>query len=639
MPSRNDPCPCGSGKKYKHCHLESDEAARRPARALHVERGGGAVRTRGDLPPAGDIGEQWELVFAPLQISIDDSPAARPVAIVVAAGRLALHVGLESSLGADAAALAGAALRAVDAARDASGREPTRLTLRDAGVADLVRDALAPRGVTVHTSDSLPSADEAARSLRSFMAPGSNPDLPAVSHPETWAGWGLERALVGRLHAAAASYYRAAPWKELSDEEPLFTGAGDPPEWTAVVLGNAGLTFGLALYRDPDDLFAQLDAPDGTVIPQPPGGPVLSLTFGPADDLPLRQKRETLAARWEVAGPSAWPALVAIGTPGGGVTAGDVEALIERLESIPRFVKAHRTELGRKVDTDWPIIWTDPVNGLPVELHGELAAIVPGVFTPPAELAPCGPEGTGARPTATLRAVSPGDRRELARNVEQEYVAHLVKTRSDGSTILRRHRIAARLLTYLYEHQRVPVESLTEYELRQFVYVLCADDDDPNAPTPEGALEALRHFLAFLRNARKVRCPWAAAIVADVPTLEARGQLRPRREDGTDANTTDWSADLEDDLMSRLLLLPVGKEVGIDWPTSATQDKEGVSLLAHRQWLAWRDEVIRAGTTKPGAVHAALLPRLAAWLDAPHKALAGRSPRAALARKRTKRSR
>lgn len=24
---RNDPCPCGSGRKYKKCHLEADEAA------------------------------------------------------------------------------------------------------------------------------------------------------------------------------------------------------------------------------------------------------------------------------------------------------------------------------------------------------------------------------------------------------------------------------------------------------------------------------------------------------------------------------------------------------------------------------------------------------------------------------------
>jgi hypothetical protein len=30
---RNDPCHCGSGKKYKACHLAQDEAAAREARA------------------------------------------------------------------------------------------------------------------------------------------------------------------------------------------------------------------------------------------------------------------------------------------------------------------------------------------------------------------------------------------------------------------------------------------------------------------------------------------------------------------------------------------------------------------------------------------------------------------------------
>ena len=30
---RNDPCHCGSGKKYKQCHLAADEAAEREARA------------------------------------------------------------------------------------------------------------------------------------------------------------------------------------------------------------------------------------------------------------------------------------------------------------------------------------------------------------------------------------------------------------------------------------------------------------------------------------------------------------------------------------------------------------------------------------------------------------------------------
>jgi SEC-C motif len=32
-PGRNDPCHCGSGKKYKQCHLDTDEQAARVARA------------------------------------------------------------------------------------------------------------------------------------------------------------------------------------------------------------------------------------------------------------------------------------------------------------------------------------------------------------------------------------------------------------------------------------------------------------------------------------------------------------------------------------------------------------------------------------------------------------------------------
>ena len=34
---RNDPCHCGSGKKYKQCHLAQDEVAEREARAKAAE--------------------------------------------------------------------------------------------------------------------------------------------------------------------------------------------------------------------------------------------------------------------------------------------------------------------------------------------------------------------------------------------------------------------------------------------------------------------------------------------------------------------------------------------------------------------------------------------------------------------------
>jgi hypothetical protein len=36
-PGRNDPCHCGSGRKYKHCHLDKDEAKARAARAKAAE--------------------------------------------------------------------------------------------------------------------------------------------------------------------------------------------------------------------------------------------------------------------------------------------------------------------------------------------------------------------------------------------------------------------------------------------------------------------------------------------------------------------------------------------------------------------------------------------------------------------------
>jgi SEC-C motif len=38
-PGRNEPCHCGSGKKYKNCHLDKDEAALRAVRTRQSEAG------------------------------------------------------------------------------------------------------------------------------------------------------------------------------------------------------------------------------------------------------------------------------------------------------------------------------------------------------------------------------------------------------------------------------------------------------------------------------------------------------------------------------------------------------------------------------------------------------------------------
>jgi hypothetical protein len=49
-PGRNDPCHCGSGAKYKKCHLEQDEAARASAASAQAAAAAAAAASSGATP-------------------------------------------------------------------------------------------------------------------------------------------------------------------------------------------------------------------------------------------------------------------------------------------------------------------------------------------------------------------------------------------------------------------------------------------------------------------------------------------------------------------------------------------------------------------------------------------------------------
>lgn len=51
-PGRNEPCYCGSGKKYKQCHLPADEAEAAKARAAAAAEAGPATTEGGADAPA-----------------------------------------------------------------------------------------------------------------------------------------------------------------------------------------------------------------------------------------------------------------------------------------------------------------------------------------------------------------------------------------------------------------------------------------------------------------------------------------------------------------------------------------------------------------------------------------------------------
>ena len=61
---RNDPCHCGSGRKYKNCHLAKDEAAERAARAKAAEQTAAAAPEEAQRPapppPKHNTRQPWK---------------------------------------------------------------------------------------------------------------------------------------------------------------------------------------------------------------------------------------------------------------------------------------------------------------------------------------------------------------------------------------------------------------------------------------------------------------------------------------------------------------------------------------------------------------------------------------------------
>ncbi len=64
-PGRNEPCPCGSGKKYKHCCIAKDEEAARVAREREASAAPPAAPAedapaRTTAPPPRAASQPWK---------------------------------------------------------------------------------------------------------------------------------------------------------------------------------------------------------------------------------------------------------------------------------------------------------------------------------------------------------------------------------------------------------------------------------------------------------------------------------------------------------------------------------------------------------------------------------------------------
>jgi SEC-C motif len=379
-PGRNDPCPCGSGRKYKRCCMASDMEAGQEG-VLRFPTGGRAGLDPSIRRIAGE--SVWQAEAVPLLIRIEEERPSRPVALIVTAGKPVIHVETRPRLGGRPEAVAAALERAISDAARAVGAWPATVQIRHEAVAGALRPLLAPRDVAVAAVDALPTLEEAARDFMDHVASGAI--WPPVSRAETWGGWDLPWTLVAQVFNAAAEFWRAAPWRFAANLQAPRVILPSGREWTACVLGNAGEEFGVSLYSDAADAFERAaetssDSPFGNVR-----GEIVALTFDRTAAMP-DAAREARLHHWEVAGPDAFPALTTVNTPGGGVTPEQILDVVHALKALPPFISKHRSQLAREDRTGEPcdpVDWLHPATGVRLRYAGEAVLSAEAFADPP----------------------------------------------------------------------------------------------------------------------------------------------------------------------------------------------------------------------------------------------------------------
>lgn len=488
-PGRNDPCPCGSGRKYKRCCHAADAA-----RAASEENAGVRPLRRGghglprEMRAAAARESTWAADVVPVMVAteVDDG---RPVLVLVTAGELIVHSDVRQRVGGEPADVAGALERAVSAAASAVGLAPAALLVRHESVAEALRPLLAARDIAVASGDT-PELEAVARSgLEHLTGVGW---WPPACRTGTWGAWALPPTLVRDVFAAAARFHRLAPWRSLGNLQAPRAVMPSGREWTCCVLGNAGEEYGLALYSDADDLFATVpldpeEDPFGNVR-----GRIISVTFEPMSDAGATATGEARRHRWEVAGPGAWPSLMTVNSPGGGASRADVEDLIALLRAVPAFVESHGRQLEREERTGEPvdaIEWMDPKGGIVLRYAGE------AVLYDADEALLNGAEDV-AGPD-----IMPAELRDELHRVFREVSEELG---DDADEAAFREAVQARLEQSMVTHNERPQRELGGLSPDQVRRLLESDWDDPDGVVrlPEDlTLDRLGHS-GILANAR-----------------------------------------------------------------------------------------------------------------------------------------
>jgi hypothetical protein len=628
MVGRNDPCPCGSGKKYKKCCLERDREAP-TAEEIAAQRAAAA---------AGE----WQVDILPFPGSLSEEPDARLAVVMVVADGLVLHGEVLDRPSPEVEEMAATLAAGVRATAEALGVAPRRVVAREPEVAAALARLLAGAGrgpaggappeVVAGLLDDL---DEAGFAMVSEV--GGRPVRFYVSYPETWAAWGLPPELVERLFAAAASFHRAAPWGELGNLDLLEAATLSGGSWSVSVLGEGSEEYGLALYSEVEDLWemAEWDGGEGTPFDDL-AGRVLQLGFEGGRGAPRALRREATAAGWEVAAADAYPRLMAVNTAAGGVRRRDAEDLLALLLAVPAFVAAHGPAVAERREVG---DWRDPATGVELTYRpAEGAEGADSVFLP--DLAPGSAEGPGADPEAVLGALEsawrdPDAFYENEATVVPRFERFLADRAGLAPSTVRRHVDHVRLFVEFLAGMGVPVRAVHEYDLRVYLYDWFPRKVATSATDAAALPPALKRFVDFLEAVEGIRLPWAREILADRQAFGERWQGSPGGPFWSEG-VAEWRLEHDRELFVRLMIpdSALGPERQDRWGSMMGAVEAQLQQEIHRRWLLWRDELLAGPRRELDALAVELVARQHRWEGEPHPRLGGATPLEAIRRER-----
>jgi hypothetical protein len=619
--SRNDPCPCGSGRKYKACCKPRDDA-RAHARSIIGEEA--FDQAEAEWLALSREAKEWAVDIAPAIGAVHGDAGTGLSLVMVTAGEWVAHAEVLAHRPAGAAERARDMIAAVNAAGRALGVLPERLAVPDEELVEPVARELAGRGITVEHDES-EDLYEAMSAALANMDP--SPAMGRMVVALTWRETEASPEEVGDFHRAAAEFYAAAPWSSDESAGPFLLNIPREDDemaqaaalgmtarwrWAASVMGGMGTAFGLVLHSQPADLANIYGSSDPLVDFTGSMGYAITVDFDRRKELTRAMQREIASAGWPIAGPEAYPRLFGMSLPGRRIRPGDVRLATQALRAVTVFARGGDplAETGVGV-TPW-----DPEADEESRLDW---------FHVPDEATPICAEGPGAE-RACSHIWDTGEERSAAMAAEQERLDRFgAWLRDQGVPAEEVETELANADAWRWFVAGIGFAgAVTEFDLRLFLYDIY---QRKTAPLP-GAVRALprsmRRIVRWLEEREGIRYPFAAAVLDELERVAARArELGEPLDDTLDL----LSHDIYDVLDIRAMIcdsdLP-GVPGG--WPDMMRVEVAQLHEELQRRWLLWYDELVRGGVTEYGELKDELILRQRRWEDTPHPRVGGRTP-------------